>query len=143
MPYQPMTPEAHAYRDQNRMLALVLILAATWQLGAYFVALQLQHPLYACPSRTWLNIPCPLCGLTRGTVAFLRGDVTRAVLWNPLTPVALGAFLLELLYRMLGSSTRIASRLLPWRPLDRRLHLMLAALFVVYAFLFHLWRTQH
>lgn len=42
-----------------------------------------------CPSAGWLGIPCPGCGLTRATIALLRGDVAEALRFHPLVFVAL------------------------------------------------------
>jgi hypothetical protein len=42
-----------------------------------------QHfPL--CPLASTFGIPCPGCGLTRATLALLRGDVARALQIHPL-----------------------------------------------------------
>lgn len=33
------------------------------------------------------GIPCPFCGGTRATLAFVRGDVAAAWSWNPVVPL--------------------------------------------------------
>lgn len=43
-----------------------------------------------CPLRTLTGVPCPFCGMTRGSLALLRGDVLRSLALNP------GALLLVL-----------------------------------------------
>ena len=48
--------------------------------GAIIVALRLPF----CPMATVLGIPCPGCGLTRATLALLRGDVRGALALHPL-----------------------------------------------------------
>ncbi|HEX5099987.1 MAG TPA: DUF2752 domain-containing protein [Polyangiaceae bacterium] len=55
-----------------------------------------------CPTAFFLGVPCPGCGLTRATLALLRGDVHGAMHFHPLvfvlTPlfgVALGTALVE------------------------------------------------
>jgi hypothetical protein len=55
-----------------------------------------------CPTALFLGIPCPGCGLTRATLALMRGDVGAAVRLHPLVFVlaplfaaALGAALLD------------------------------------------------
>jgi Protein of unknown function (DUF2752) len=57
-----------------------LIVAGLSLLGA--IALALEVPL--CPSATLLGIPCPGCGLTRATLAILRGDVRSGLALHPL-----------------------------------------------------------
>jgi hypothetical protein len=47
----------------------------------------------------WLTgLPCPLCGLTRGLFAFVKGQWAAAVGFNALTPLAF-AMLLALFWR--------------------------------------------
>lgn len=41
-----------------------------------------------CPLRTFTGIPCPFCGMTRGVLALVHGDVSAAFAFNP------GAFLI-------------------------------------------------
>lgn len=50
--------------------------------GAVLAVTSLKLPLF-CPLRIVTGIPCPLCGMTTGTVAVLRGDVGAAVAANP------------------------------------------------------------
>jgi hypothetical protein len=50
--------------------------------GAVLAATSLKLPLI-CPLRIVTGIPCPLCGMTTGTVAVLRGDLGGAVGANP------------------------------------------------------------
>jgi hypothetical protein len=45
-----------------------------------------------CPLRRLTGVPCPLCGLTTGCWALVRGDVAGAVQAHPLAPAAV-AFL--------------------------------------------------
>lgn len=56
------------------------------------VAVWLDFPL--CPMASSLGIPCPGCGLTRATLALLRGDLHAALHFHPLvwllTPLFLG-----------------------------------------------------
>ncbi len=130
----PTDPSAvRAYRDLNRALLSVLLLTAAWTFGRLALASVMPASAATCPSRGWLGVDCPLCGLTRGTVALLRGDLAGAVLWNPLTP-AMALFLaLETLYRAWGSRASGARRLAPWRHADRLLHLTLAGLYLLYS----------
>ncbi|RMF52558.1 MAG: DUF2752 domain-containing protein [Bacteroidetes bacterium] len=45
-----------------------------------------RGPIVCYWQRT-LGVPCPGCGLTRGTQHFLHGDWQVALEWNPLSPV--------------------------------------------------------
>ena len=52
-------------------------------LGGVFAVIVLER-LPFCPMATVLGIPCPGCGLTRATLALLRGDVRGALALHPL-----------------------------------------------------------
>jgi hypothetical protein len=60
------------------------ILAA---LGLALLALEIP----VCPVAALTGLPCPGCGLTRATLALLRGDFARAWQLHPLVFVALPA----------------------------------------------------
>ncbi len=36
-----------------------------------------------CPLRTLTGVPCPFCGMTRGAVALVHGDVVASLALNP------------------------------------------------------------
>jgi hypothetical protein len=61
--------------------ALVAVFVTALALGAPF-----------CPSAGILGIPCPGCGLTRATIALLKGDVKGACSLHPLVFVVVPAF---------------------------------------------------
>lgn len=42
---------------------------------------------FTCPSRLFLGVPCPGCGMTRATWALLRFDLAEAVSLHPLSPL--------------------------------------------------------
>ena len=91
-------------------------------------------PVYpACPSRTWFNRPCPLCGLTRGVGHAVRGRWSGACESNPLSPAVLVLMLGEILYRSLALVPRLAVRLSRARRVDAAVHIVLAGLYLVYA----------
>ena len=73
----------------NRPLRLALL---TLLLGAFAVAVHSDFPL--CPMASSFGIPCPGCGLTRATLAFLHGDLRGALRLHPLfwllTPLFVG-----------------------------------------------------
>jgi hypothetical protein len=63
-------------RPRVRLLVVVGIIA-TGSAFAFF-----GPPL--CPTALFFGIPCPGCGLTRATLALLRGDVASALHFHPL-----------------------------------------------------------
>lgn len=50
--------------------------------GLLLAGTSLRLPLI-CPVRFLTGVPCPLCGMTTGTVATLRGDLHTALEANP------------------------------------------------------------
>jgi Protein of unknown function (DUF2752) len=50
----------------------------------------------SCPLRALTGVPCPFCGMTRGTIALVHGDVLHSLALNPgvLLAVVTAAFLL-------------------------------------------------
>jgi hypothetical protein len=44
-----------------------------------------------CPLRTLTGVPCPFCGMTRGTLALLHGDLLHSLALNPGVVVAIVA----------------------------------------------------
>jgi Protein of unknown function (DUF2752) len=65
------------------MLRRALVVLA---LGALF-ALVLFARVPLCPMAALLGVPCPGCGLTRATLALLRGDLRGALHLHPLVLV--------------------------------------------------------
>jgi hypothetical protein len=69
-------------------------LRATWLAAAILVGGALLPPAWAsagpplCPFRLLTGLPCPGCGLTRSLVSLLHGDLSAAVLFHPLGPIA-------------------------------------------------------
>ena len=41
----------------------------------------------SCPTRALFGLPCPGCGLTRSTLAFLSGDLAGVWRYHPLAPI--------------------------------------------------------
>ncbi len=50
--------------------------------AAFALLIAVQAPI--CPSAGFFGVPCPGCGLTRATLAWLSGDATRAFHLHPL-----------------------------------------------------------
>ncbi len=63
-------------------------------LGLVSFAMSLGFPL--CPMAASLGVPCPGCGLTRATLALLRGDVAAALHFHPLVWLLTPLFVLFL-----------------------------------------------
>jgi hypothetical protein len=56
----------------------------------FVVAVAANVPL--CPFAILTHHPCPGCGLTRGTLALLRGHLGEALRFHPLVPVVAPLF---------------------------------------------------
>jgi hypothetical protein len=52
--------------------------------AAFAVGLVIALRIPVCPTATLFGVPCPGCGLTRATLALLRGDVQAALHFHPL-----------------------------------------------------------
>jgi hypothetical protein len=61
-----------------------------------------------CLFRRVTGLPCPTCGLTRGTAYLVRGEVHAAVSAHPLSPFVIVAALIAVLLRLprLGPALR-------------------------------------
>jgi Protein of unknown function (DUF2752) len=51
------------------------------------IILWLEMHLLTCPSKKYLHIDCPGCGLQRSFIALLKGDVVQSFQLYPATPV--------------------------------------------------------
>jgi len=84
-----------------RLARLALVAAL---LSALAIALWMEVPL--CPLAGSFGIPCPGCGLTRATLALLRGDLHAALHFHPLvfilTPLFVGFMLAAMLEFLRG-----------------------------------------
>ena len=67
-------------------MVLALLLIAPW--GGWLTSL-----LWRCPTKRFLGIPCPTCGLTRAALALSRFEVTEAFVRFPLQSLAWTVFL--------------------------------------------------
>lgn len=87
---------------RNRGICVLLTIAAVLQtLLTYF-----RLPAWQCPFRTQLNCPCPGCGLTRGVLAFLSGDIRTSVTYHLFSPFLLVALCLVGFAALLPTSPR-------------------------------------
>ena len=81
--------------------------------GAAWLAMALPWP--HCLFLATTGLPCVTCGATRSAIAFLHGDFSSALRWNPLAFVALCALIAFDLYAvivLLGRMPRL--RIVDW-----------------------------
>ncbi|MBW3589575.1 MAG: DUF2752 domain-containing protein [Actinobacteria bacterium] len=109
------------------MLAAGLVLAWT----------SLKVP-WICPLRALTGVPCPLCGMTTGTVAFLRGDLSGSLAAAPLSiavvPATVAGIAIAVWNFIKGSKPRWASSRL------RRAVVILLGLALIFSWMFQLHR---
>ena len=77
-------------------------LVAAWTVlvaAAAALSAHLGQPIETCLLKRLTGLPCPTCGLTRGAVRFLHGDVAGAWLLNPLGFTLAAAVVAALLLR--------------------------------------------
>ncbi len=70
---------------KKRVLRVGLILLCALGAGVgYFVLIRFLGFGYPCVVYELTGIQCPGCGMTRGVMALLRGDVAAATRYNPM-----------------------------------------------------------
>lgn len=89
---------------QEPFTAPAFFLAAMLLLTGYYERFLgfLQGHLLACPSRRYLHIDCPGCGLQRSILALLRGDLAGSLHYHPAGILVLLTFVLlplQLIFR--------------------------------------------
>jgi hypothetical protein len=69
----------------------------------------LEQHLLACPSKKWLHMDCPGCGMQRSLLALLKGNVMESLAFYPATiPVLLMLLYLALhLYFKFSNGAKI------------------------------------
>ena len=63
---------------------LIVSVWAALALVTLWVSVRENRPVELCLFKALTHIPCPTCGLTRGTWQLLHGRIIRAWLFNPL-----------------------------------------------------------
>lgn len=66
---------------------------------ALILNLCLNTPMPSCPFHSLTTVPCPTCGMTRGTLAILHGHPITGWLFNPLAFTALALAAMDVLGR--------------------------------------------
>lgn len=76
----------------KKELTIVLLLGYAWIIFSYFS--EGQTEVVVCPFRLTTGLPCLGCGLTRGIVALLHGEITKSITYHilsiPITIAMLG-----------------------------------------------------
>ncbi|MCB1097388.1 MAG: DUF2752 domain-containing protein [Verrucomicrobiae bacterium] len=103
----PIAAPILSQRRFTQILCGTLILLA--------IASALGVSLWHCPVLITTGFPCPGCGLTRGVMATLKGDLAEAVEYHPFSPLALVFLTLLAIGSILPRQAH--SRLIQW--LDR------------------------
>ena len=72
---------------EDRKMAAGICAAAMLHLGCTAIGLS----GWPCPLLSALGVPCPGCGLSRATLALLRGEIGHALTLHAFAPVLLGS----------------------------------------------------
>ena len=126
-----------SYRITNRIALVIVICGFVIPASLPLLMDMPAWLLPACPCRLFLGRPCPMCGLTHGLSALIRGNPAQACAYNILaTPVFL-LLVCEFIYRIFASFIKFKpSHLIIFSRMDLRVHLILLLLYLVYSFVF-------
>jgi hypothetical protein len=80
-----------------------------------FLPLPLQPHISLCGFLWLTGRPCPFCGMTRALAWLLKGNLSLALNFHPLSPLALAA----LLVLFLGGPCRMVWERTGWRPIPK------------------------
>lgn len=95
-------PDAAFHAVWLAISAGVILLACVLRVegGERVILPLINRPLpETCWSRTWLQLPCPGCGLTRSFISLAHGDIGAAWNYNPAGPYLFFLILLQAPYR--------------------------------------------
>ena len=126
-----------SYRLTNWALSLLILYAAALTLLGPLLKATVPWVMPVCAFRLLTGHPCPICGLTTGLRALMRGDLAEALRCNLLTvPAALVAGA-----ELCGRATLLALRLPARRMrvvarLDAGVHKLLLGAYVLYSIAF-------
>lgn len=124
-------------RVGRRYAVQVAALGGLLSLGAGLAYGSLKIPLI-CPLRLVTGVPCPLCGMTTGTTAFVRGDLRGAAAANPFSILFVPAVVYMLADRVMrlvrGAGDVVVS------PRARKLLLRTAVIAAAASWVFQLFR---
>jgi hypothetical protein len=127
-------PASTPYRTVNRLGIAFALYGLAQPLVLPLLHRVLPEGWLVCASVRLFGRPCPLCGLTRGAGALLRGDWQTAQAYNALTLPLLVLLVLEVVVRGAFLLVERRYRLPPAvMRADLTLHGLLAALYLAYA----------
>lgn len=101
--FRPFPPVLSALW-RERGLAWAVFAAA----GAQVALVLMGLPGWSCPMKAATGVPCPGCGLTRATVALLRGDLYASLRTHAYAPLIALALLFTGLALLLPKGSRLA-----------------------------------
>ena len=87
---------------ESRRELIVIVGAGGLHLGLSLAGL----PAWNCPILAATGIPCPGCGLTRATMALIRGDVMGSLRLHAFAPIFLAALVMMVLVLVLPEIPR-------------------------------------
>jgi len=123
--------------NRNAPAVQTLGLSGLLAAGLVLAWTSLKVPLI-CPLRALTGVPCPLCGMTTGTAAFLRGDLSGSLAAAPLSlavvPATVAGIAVATWNLIKGSKPRWASMRL------RRAGVIILGLALVFSWMFQLHR---
>lgn len=79
-------------RNENKYTPFGIVYSAILLLcviAFYIIVSHNRLPYIGCPFKIITGIPCPTCGATRMSLAFLHLDIVKAVLYNPMLALGL------------------------------------------------------
>lgn len=80
-----------------------------------FLPFPLRPQISLCGFLWLTGRPCPFCGMTRALSSLLKGDLTLALTFHPLSPLALTALLIMLV----GGPCRMLWERMGWRRVSK------------------------
>ena len=131
------TEHARAYQGLNRLLLCLLTGILLVPPAMLWLQSLMPDPVQTCGSIRWFDRPCPMCGLTRGFLSLLNGNVAMARDYNLLTVPLTILLTMEIVYRVLLSTSRFApyvsGRMIR---IDAGVHVSLGLIYLAYSITF-------
>jgi hypothetical protein len=129
--------ESIRYRNLNRFLLYAMLACLAWPFAVWALMHIFPQALQTCSSIRFFNRPCPMCGLTRGFLELVQGNLSAALAFNPLTPLLSLLLFVEIALRAALSTDALASAAPgPLPRLDAKIHMMLGLAYLVYGLVF-------
>jgi hypothetical protein len=112
-------------------------------LGGYFLIVFLSNnddiPVF-CVFKAITGIPCPGCGMGRGTLAFVHGEFWKATLWHPLA-IPFNIFLVVSFFRILYDLIKDKQGFYKFLTSDiNRPAKILLAVLILLLWIYNIWR---